>query len=81
MISVHRSCIYLLILVSLYIKFPFILQNTKRLSPPEEEYRHTSTLENHKTKVHNEGETEKDQVNISEEIVPNKIKQNIIHGT
>ncbi|XP_019068548.2 uncharacterized protein [Solanum lycopersicum] len=57
-----------------------IYKNTKRLSPPEEEYRHTSTLENHKTKVHNEGEMEKDQVNISEEIVPNKIKQNIIHG-
>ncbi|XP_027769841.1 uncharacterized protein LOC114075607 [Solanum pennellii] len=57
-----------------------IYKNTKRLSPPEEEYRHTSTLESHKTKVHNEGETKKDQVNISEEIVPNKIKQNIIQG-
>ncbi|KAH0724464.1 hypothetical protein KY285_000290 [Solanum tuberosum] len=46
-----------------------IYKHTKRLSPPEEEY-----------KVHSEGKTEKDQVNIFEETLPNKLKRNIIHG-
>ncbi|KAG5628902.1 hypothetical protein H5410_000619, partial [Solanum commersonii] len=59
-----------------------IYKHTKRLSPPEEEYNwsHTSTLENQKIKVHNEGKTEKDQVNIFEETLPNKLKRNIIHA-
>lgn len=65
------------------IKFPLILQHTKRLSSPEEEYNwsRSNNLENQKSKAHNEGKTRKDQANTFEEIIPNKQKQKFIHGT